>query len=407
MTQRSPQALSGCRVLDLTQFEAGTSVTQAMGWMGAEILKIENPRGGEQGRYASSDRPGFDSHYFLVLNANKKSVTVNLKSPEGQEVLTGLIRQCDVMVENFTPGYMEKLGFGWDEVHRINPRIIYGRIKGFGAGSAYESYRAFDMIAQATGGIMSITGEADGRPLKPGPTMGDTGAGLHLIIGILGALLQRAQTGRGQLVTVAMQDAMVNFCRVAFAAQARDGHAARRAGNQLLLGTTAPSEAYACKGGGLNDYCYVYSNRANNVQWQALLRVIGRTDLADDPRFASPQARANNAAAIDVIVAGWIKDHDKHEAMRLLAEAGVPAGAVLDTQELSADRSMHDRGVFVTMNHAQRGELTIPGWPVMMSDSPNLTTPAPLLGADTDQTCRDLLGMTSERIAELRAAGAI
>lgn len=407
MSSESDRALSGIRVLDLTQFEAGTSVTQSMGWMGAEIIKLENPKGGEQGRYASADKPGLDSFYFLVLNANKKSVTLNIKSPKGSELLKDLIRQCDVIVENFTPGYMEKLGLGWDEVHAINPRIIYGRIKGFGDGSPYESYKAFDMIAQATGGIMSITGDRDGRPLKPGPTMGDTGAGLHLLSGILAALYQRQRTGQGQLVTVAMQDAMVNFCRVAFAAQYRDGVAACRSGNQMLLGTTAPSDAYKCKGGGLNDYCYVYSNRANNVQWQALLKVIERPELAEDPRFASPQARADHHVEVNEIVADWIKDYDKHEAMRLLAEAGVPAGAVLDTMELSQDRSMHDRGVFVTVEHEHRGSFTMPGWPVFMSASPNISTPPPVLGRHTDETLRELLKLDEAQLAGMRADGVI
>lgn len=407
MNVKTDRALSGVRVLDLTQFEAGTSVTQAMGWMGAEVLKIENPKGGEQGRYASADKPGLDSYYFLVLNANKKSVTLNLKSPRGKELLTSLIKECDVLVENFTPGYMEQRGFGWEEVRQINPRIIYGRVRGFASGSPFASYKAFDMIAQATGGIMSITGEPDGRPIKPGPTMGDAGAGLHLLSGIIAALYQRERTGRGQLVTIAMQDAMVNFCRVAFAAQARDGKAVRRAGNQMVLGTTAPSEAYICKGGGLNDYCYVYSTRANNAQWQALLSVIGRTDLLDDPRFSSPQARADNCVAVNRLVADWIKDYDKHEAMQLLAQAGVPAGAVLDTLELSQDQSMHDRGVFVTVDHEQRGAFTMPGWPVLMSESPNLSAAAPVLGAQTEQIYKELLNLDSDQIAGLKADGTI
>ena len=181
-----------------------------------------------------------DSYYFLVLNANKKSVTINFKSDRGKELLRDLIGKCDVLIENFTPGFMEKLGFGWEAVHEMNPRIVYGRIKGFASGSPYESYKAFDMIARATGGIMAITGDPEGRPIKPGPTMGDTGAGLHLIIGVLAALMQRHRTGKGQLVSVAMQDAMVNFCRVAFAAHARDVKAPSSAGNQMLLGTTGP-----------------------------------------------------------------------------------------------------------------------------------------------------------------------
>ncbi|MCK1394429.1 CoA transferase [Bradyrhizobium sp. 1] len=400
-------ALAGVRVLDLTQFEAGTSVTQSLAWMGAEVIKIENPKGGEQGRYASTNVKGLDSHYFLFLNANKKSVTLNLKDQAGKEILRELIRRCDVMIENFTPGLIESMGFGWPEVQRINERIVFAQIKGFGKGSPYEKYRSFDMIAQATGGVMSITGDRDGRPIKPGPTLGDTGTGLHATIGILAALMQRHRTGRGQHVAVAMQDAMVNFCRIAYAAQERDGFACNRAGNQVVLGTTAPSEAFRCAGDGPNDYCYVYSSRANNHQWEALLRVVGREDLVGDERFSSPQFRADHAAAVNEIVAPWMRKHDKHEAMRLLAEAGVPAGAVLDTMEISDDPSMHERGIFVNVEHPSRGQYQMPGWPVHMSESPVQVEAAPILSAHTREILGGLLGFDEPKIDALQKAGTI
>jgi formyl-CoA transferase len=400
-------ALAGVRVLDLTQFEAGTSVTQSLAWMGAEVIKIENPRGGEQGRYASTNVKGLDSHYFLFLNANKKSVTLNLKDEEGKEILRQLIRRCDVMIENFTPGLIESLGFGWPEVRAINEKIVFAQIKGFGKGSPFEAYRSFDMIAQATGGVMSITGDPTGRPIKPGPTLGDTGTGLHATIGILAALMQRHRTGLGQHVTVAMQDAMVNFCRIAYAAQERDGFACNRAGNQVVLGTTAPSEAFQCAGEGPNDYCYVYSSRANNNQWEALLRVIGREDLIGDARFSSPQFRADHASDVNGVVAPWMRKHNKHEAMRLLAEAGVPAGAVLDTMEISDEPSMRARGVFVSVDHPTRGTYQMPGWPVYMSESPVEVQAAPLLSAHTGDVLNELLGFDPDRINALRAAGTI
>jgi formyl-CoA transferase len=224
-------ALAGIKVIDLTQFEAGTSITETLAWLGAEVIKVENPVGGEQGRSASSDRKDADSYYFMVLNANKKSITLNLKSERGKELLRDLIRKADIFAENFAPGVIERLGFSYDEVAALNPSIIYATVKGFGNGSRYEKHLAFDMIAQACGGVMSITGETAGRPIKPGVTLGDTGTGLHACIGVLAALYQRTVTGRGQKVQVAMQDAMVNYCRIAYASQLLHGRACPRMGN--------------------------------------------------------------------------------------------------------------------------------------------------------------------------------
>jgi len=263
-TQQARPALAGVKVLDLTHFEAGTSATETLAWLGADVVKVENPIGGDHGRLASTDIPGVDSYYFMMLNANKRSVTCNLKSARGAEILRKLIAEADVFIENYAPGAIERLGFGYDEVRRINPAIIYAQIKGFAPGSPYQDFLSFDMIAQATGGVMSITGEPDGRPIKPGVTLGDTGTGLHCAIGILAALHQRHETGEGQHIRVAMQDAMVNYCRIAYAAQAHHHKASERKGNQVVLGTTAPSDAYKCKGDGANDYCYIYATRANN-----------------------------------------------------------------------------------------------------------------------------------------------
>src|SRR5438876_3887721 len=212
-------ALAGIKVIDLTQFEAGTSCTETLAWLGAEVIKVEEPKQGDQGRRASTEKPGVDSFYFMLLNANKKSVTCNLKEERGKVILRSLIEKGDVFVENFGPGVIERLGFGYEDVKRVNPRIIYAQIKGFPSGSPYESFLAFDMIAQAVGGAMSTTGEADGRPLKPGPTIGDTGTGLHAAIGILAALYQRQASGHGQRIEVAMQEAVINFGRIAYASQ--------------------------------------------------------------------------------------------------------------------------------------------------------------------------------------------
>ena len=400
-------ALAGVKVLDLTQFEAGTSATETLAWLGADVIKVENPEGGEQGRYASRDRPDADSYYFLLLNANKRSITCNLKSERGKALLRAMIPQADVFIENFAPGVIERLGFGHDEVSRINPRIVYATIKGFGPGSRYERFLSFDMIAQATGGIMSITGEPDGRPIKPGTTVGDTGTGLHCAIGILAALYQRDRTGEGQLVQVAMQDALTNYCRIAYATQARDNAPCPRTGNQVVLGTTAPSDTYRCKGDGPNDYVYIYSSRAGNAQWERLLKVIGREDLLDDPRFATPQARADHVREVDALVQAWCRDKGKYEVMETLGRAGVPAGAVMDTMELSEDENLRAREIFVTVDHPVRGAFTMPGWPVRLSRSHVPVTPAPLLGADNEAVYGSWLGYTREQLADLKEEGAL
>ena len=398
-------ALAGIRVVDLTQFEAGTSCTETLAWLGAEVIKIEPPGKGEQGRTAH-DKAG-DSPYFMLLNANKRSVTCNLKSEEGRALLTRLIAASDVFVENFAPGVIERLGFGYDTVSRINPRIVYAQIKGFAPDGPFRDFLAFDPIAQAAGGGLSITGEEHGRPLKPGLNVGDTGAGLHCVIGILGALYQRVATNVGQRIEVSMQDAVINFGRIAYAAQALFGKAAPRAGNQSIIAGTSPSEVYPCKGGGSNDYCYVYTTRAGNHQWQTLLTVIGREDLKEDPRFATPQLRAKNFAPVDEILAAWTMRYDKREVMTMLGRAGVPASAVFDTVELSGDPDLRRRGTFVSVTHPVRGEFVMPGFMVKMSRSHVPVRASPLLAADNQAIYGGLLGLTNEKIAELQANGAI
>ena len=400
-------ALSGIKVIDLTQFEAGTSITETLAWLGADVIKIENPVGGEQGRNASSERKDADSYYFMLLNANKKSVTLNLKSERGKAMLRDLIRQADIFAENFAPGVIEKLGFSYDEVAKLNPRIIYATVKGFGKGSPYEKYLAFDMIAQACGGVMSITGEPDGKPIKPGVTLGDTGTGLHACIGVLAALFQRTVTGRGQKVEVAMQDAMVNYCRIAYASQLLHEKACPRMGNQVVLGTNAPSDVFACKPGGHNDYVYIYTSRANNQQWNRLLKVIGREDLTGDPRLETPQMRVKVVDQINVWIGGWTKDYTKHEAMKILGDQGVPCGAVLDTSELMGDQTMRDREIFVDIDHPVRGKVTIPGWPVKMTDSYVAVTSSPILGADNAAVFSEWLGLSKPDIDALKSEGVV
>lgn len=397
-------ALNGVRVIDLTQFESGTSCTQMLAWLGAEVIKIEEPTRGEQGRGASSEKKGADSYYFMMLNNSKRSVTLNLKSDKGKELLKKLIAKGDIFAENFAPGAIERLGFSWDIVNQLNPRMIYAQIKGFAPGSKYEHYPSFDMIAQAAGGTVSVTGEPDGIPLKPGITVGDTGTALHCVIGILAALYQRQLTGKGQKVVVAMQDAVLNFCRIAFARQyISNGVAAPRVANQGILGMNSPSGVYPCKGGGSNDYCFVYTTRAADHQWLKLLKFIGKEEWADDPRFATQISRWEHRELIDAAITAWTSQHDKIWVMETLGSAGVPAAAVMDTAELTADPKLRRDSAMATVQHPVRGEFILPGWAVQMSESTPKITPAPLLGDSTDDVYQKLLGLSPADIASLRA----
>jgi formyl-CoA transferase len=396
-------AMQGMRVLDLTQFEAGTSCTETLAWLGADVVKLEEPTKGDQGRRASTNIKGVDSFYFMLLNANKRSITCNLKADAGRAIFTELLKTADVVIENFAPGLIERLGFGWDRIHEINPRVVFAQIKGFAPDGPYAKFLAFDMIAQATGGSMSLTGDADGRPLRPGVTVGDTGSGLHCSIGVLAALLQRTVTGRGQRVEIAMQEAVINFSRIAFATQALTNKPTGRAGNRSILGSSAPSENYKCLGDGPNDYCFIYTSRARSEQWDRLLQVIGRADLIGDARFSTPEARWEHRDEVDALVGDWVAQRPKRQVMETLGDAGVPAGAVLDTEELMNDPHLRRRGMFVTVQHPVRGAFTMPGCPIRLSDSKVAVTPSPLLGQHNDEVYGQWLGYTPAQVNDLRA----
>lgn len=400
-------ALAGVKVLDLTQFESGTSCTETLAWLGADVIKIEEPTHGEAGRGASTEKKGLDSCYFMLLNANKRSVTCNLKHDKGRAIFRQMVERADVMVENFAFGVIERLGFGWEELQTINPRLIFAQIKGFAPDGPYAKYLSFDNIAQAVGGALSITGERDGRPMRPGVTIGDTGTGLHCAIGILAALYQRHLTGKGQRVEVAMQDAVINFSRIAYAAQHLLKTAAPRVGNQSILGTSAPSECYRCKGNGPNDYCYIYTTRAGSHHWERLLKAICREDLLGDPRFDTPESRWEHRSEIDSILSKWTEQHTKVEVMKILGEAGVPAGAVFDTNELIHDEHLRKRGIFTTVKHPVRGDFTMPGWPVKMSQSSVEVVAAPLLGQHNEEVYGQWFDYTKEEVQKLREEKAI
>lgn len=411
-------ALAGIRVADLTQFESGTACTEMLAFLGAEVIKVEPPVRGESGRYASATEatpPGVDSAFFVVMNASKHSVTADLKQEKGRALLRQLIEHSDVFVENFAPGTIERLGFDYEAVRRINPRIIYAQIKGYPADGPFGSLPAFDITAQAAGGSTSITGYRDGPPVTGGVHVGDTGTGLHCVIGILAALVQRQTTGTGQRVEISMQEAIISQARASYVQQIITGKPTERAsGNGPPNGGILAM--FPCKGGGPNDYCYMTIRTGGTKttgasggahQWDNLLKVMGRDDLIGDPRYTAPAERLKNMKEVHQIITDWTLQHDKHEVMRRLGVAGLLASAVLDTSELSNDPTLRKRGTFVTIDHPQRGAMTIPGWPVKLSDSSVPVTVSPALGGDNERIYGELFGLSADELAALRAEAVI
>ena len=406
MTENSAplNCLAGVRVLDLTQFEAGPSCTEALAWLGAEVVKVENPKTGEPGRTAFAAPPGSpNSFYFFEFNANKKSVTIDLKSERGLALVKDMAKKADVMIENMAPGTIERLGLGYEAIRAVNPGIIYAQVKGFGEGSPYEKNLAFDMIAQACGGTMSITGEPDGPPIKPGPSLGDTGTGMTMAISILGALYERRATGKGRRLQVAMQDAMLHYIRIAFQAQAASGKAARRNGSRSAT-AVAPAGIFPCAPGGPNDWVYVFARQVDH--WHRLLKVLGREDLIGNANYDTPKARGERIEEINAMVTDWTRRRDKHEAMRIIGGAGVPAGAVLDTMELMNEPSFTERGILQTAEHPT-GPFKMPSWPVRFDGRPPKLEPAPLLGQHCAEVFGEWLGMSAGDVEALKKEGVI
>jgi len=400
--------LEGVRVVDFTQFEAGPSCTETLAWLGAEVVKIENPKTGDPGRRLRPGHPDDDPWYFHQFNANKKSVTLDLKSPRGLEIVKALLKKADITIENMAPGTIERLGLGYDVVKELNPGIIYCQVKGFGAGSPYEKNLAFDMIAQAAGGPTSVTGYGDRPPVKPGPSFGDTGTGMLMAISILAALRHRDRTGKGRRLQVAMQDAMVHYMRVPFSRTQLSGQAQLRGGSDRSQpGGLVPSALYPCKPGGPNDYVYVFTSRANPEHWTRLLKAIGREDLVGDTRYDTNQARSACAPEVDEIIAAWTRQHTKEEAMRIIGAAGVPAGAVFDTLELMNDPSLAERGIMQTVEHPTTGTYKMPAWPVRFDGAPPRVKPSPLLGEHNAEVLGGWLGIGAAEVDALRAEGIV
>ncbi len=399
--------LQGLKILDFTQFEAGPSCTEALAWMGADVVKVENPGVGDPGRSTGRHRPDTDANYFLQYNAKKRSVAVNLKDPKGLDLVKRLIKSADVMIENFAPGAIERLGLGYDVAKEINPGIIFCQIKGFGKGTPHENGLAFDMIAQAAGGLMSLTGEEGGKPLKPGTTIGDTGTGMIMAISILGAYVRKLRTGQGERLEVAMQDAVLHYIRNAFCYMERtDGKPAPRAADKTVGGGFPPIGVYPTKGGGANDYVYIFTSPANPEHWTRLLKLMGREDLIGDKRYDTPAARTEHRAEVDTMVANWTRSLDKHTAWKLVSGASVPAGAVMDTQELAADKGFEQRGIRQSMAHSQ-GAYTMSGWPVRFGGETPQVGVAPKLGEHTADVLADWLKLDQAAIGALKTAKVI
>jgi formyl-CoA transferase len=396
------KALDGIRVLDLTQYEAGPSCTQMLAWLGAEVIKIEPPAG-EPGRTALSDKRGEDSWFFMLLNSCKKGVTLNLKSKQGCEMFKEMVRGADVMVENMGPGAMDRLGLGWEELRKLNPRLIAASVKGFGSGGPYSDYKSFEWIAQAMSGAMSMTGSPDGPPTKAIGGLADTGAGLHTAIGILAAIIQRQATGVGQQVEVAQQDAVVSLLRIHLRDTYATGKPVPRQGNRSV--NAAPSNIYRCRPFGSNDYVFIHI--ATVEMWKTLTKIVGRPELGDDPRYADRRDRVQFVDELDDMIEAWTEKRTKHEVLETLASVGIPCGAVLDSTEILADPHLRQRGMMVDLEHPRRGKYPMPSNPVRMSDSPTQLTRAPLLGEHNAEIYGEMLGYGSAEIEKLRHDGVI
>jgi len=396
------KALNGIRVIDMTHNQAGPACAQMLGFLGADVIKLEEPKAGDVARTVHADKKGSDSLFFLLFNANKKSLTLNLKSEEGKRLFKEVVKQSDVLIENFGPGAMERLGLGWDVLKEIAPRLIYATIKGFGSYGPYAGFKSYEPVAQAMGGAMSVTGFPENPPTLVLPAIGDSGTGMQMAIGILAALQQRHTTGKGQHVEVSMQDAVVNIIRVSLRDHQRQGKPMERHGNQL--GHTVPGTTYPCAPGGPNDHVLIFCQQQ---MWKAFCGAMGRPELADDPRFATADARWDNRAVLEPIIEAWTRSHTKHEVMKRLGDAGVPCGACQDTGEVLADPHLKAREMIVDIDYPTRGVYQTVGCPVKLSDSPAEITRPPLLGEHTDELLTALCGVDPDQVKRLRESGAI
>ena len=414
------KALEGVRILDMTHVQSGPTCTQLLAWFGADVIKVERPGVGDATRGQLQDIPEVDSLYFTMLNHNKRSITLNTKDEKGKEIFARLIETCDVMVENFAPGALDRMGFSWERIQEINPRMIYASVKGFGPGP-YAECKVYENVAQCAGGSASTTGFLDGPPLVTGAQIGDSGTGLHLALGVVTALYQREHSGKGQRVLASMQDGVLNLCRVKLRDQQRLAHgplteysqfgegiefgdATPRAGNDS--GGGQPGRILKCKGWETDPNAYTYFI-TQAAAWKKICEVIGQPQWKDDPNFATPAARLPRLNEVFDAIETWTKTKTKYEVMEVCNPLVIPVGPILSMRELSEEPSLRETGTIVEVDHPTRGKYLTIGNPVKLSDSPSDVQRSPLLGEHTGEILREVLGCAPEEITALREAGTV
>jgi len=414
------KALDGVRILDFTHVQSGPTCTQLLAYMGADVIKIERPGVGDITRGQLRDVKGQDSLYFTMLNGNKRSITIDSKNPKGKEIIERLIKHCDVLVENFAPGALDRMGFTWEHIHKLNPRMIVASVKGFGPGP-YEDCKVYENVAQCAGGSASTTGFRDGPPLVTGAQIGDSGTGLHLALGIVSALYQRNRTGRGQKVLCAMQDGVLNLARVKLRDQQRLKHgplteysqygegiafgdATPRAGNDS--GGGQPGWILKCKGWETDPNAYIYFITQAPV-WGPICDLIGRPEWKTDPDYATPPARLPRLKQIFGTIEEWTMTQTKFEVMEKCNAVDIPVGPILSMKEIAEEKSLRETGTVVEVDHPGRGAYLTVGNPIKLSDSPCEVKRSPLLGEHTDEVLKKELGYSAKEIAEIKASGAV
>jgi formyl-CoA transferase len=414
------KALEGVKILDFTHVQSGPTCTQLLAWFGADVIKVERPGVGDATRKQLVDKPGADSLYFTMLNHNKRSVTINSKTDKGKEILTKLIEECDVMVENFAPGALDRMGFSWERIQEINPRMIYASVKGFGPGP-YADCKVYENVAQCAGGSASTTGEIGGIPMVTGAQIGDSGTGLHLALGIVTALFQRTHSGKGQRVECAMQDSVLNLCRVKLRDQQRldagplkeythfsrgldFGEATPRAGNDS--GGGQPGRILKCKGWATDPDAYTYFITQAAV-WKNICDVIDRPHWKEDPEYATPEARLPNLDVIFEAIEAWTMTKTKFEVMEICNPLNIPVGPILSMREIAEEPSLRETGTVVEVDHPERGPYLTVGCPIKLSDCPADVKRSPLLGEHTDEILKDVVGLSDEEIAQAKEDGAV
>ncbi len=413
------KALDGVRILDMTHVQSGPTCTQLLAWFGADVIKVERPGAGDATRGQLRDLPDVDSLYYTMLNHNKRSITLNTKHATGQAIFTQLIEACDVLVENFAPGALDRMGFSWERIQTINPRMIYASVKGFGPGP-FEECKVYENVAQCTGGGASTTGFDDGPPTVTGAQIGDSGTGVHLALGIVTALFQRERSGKGQRVVCAMQDAVLNLCRVKLRDQQRLKHgplteypqyphgtfgdAAPRSGN--ASGGGQPGWIVKCRGweDDPNAYIYIITQAA---AFNDLARAIGHSNWVDDPEWNTPEARLPKLDRMFGEIERWTMTKTKFEVMETLNPLNVPCGPVLSMKELAEEPSLRATGTVVEVDHPTRGPYLTVGNPIKLSDSPAEVTRSPLLGEHTEEILQTVIGMTAAETEAARSDGAV